>query len=148
MSAVVRQSVWFGRFVLAAATLLLGSVAMKFMVHPAQAVADHGITLATPDAVTAMRVSGGIFLAIAIIMIACLSSERRLLIGLAVLSTIASVILAVRLVGLGLDGPGPFTLRVLKPEVVLVLFSGVGVWLERRRRRYQSGRISSSIARG
>jgi hypothetical protein len=134
MSAVVRQSIWFARLVLGAATILLGTVALKLMIHPVESVADHGITLGTPDAVTAMRVSGGIFLAVAIILVACLLAERRLLIGLAVLATIASVILAVRLAGLGIDGPGPFTLRVLKPEVVLVLLSTAAVWLERKRR--------------
>ena len=45
------------------------------------------------------------------------------------------MILAVRLIGLGLDGPGPFTLKVLKPEVGLVVFSLAAVWLERQRHR-------------
>ncbi len=134
MNALVRQSIWFGRLVLAGAALLLGSVALKFITNPVGAVADHGIVLATPDALTAMRVSGGIFLAIAVILVACLVGERRLILGLVVLSTIATTITAVRLIGLALDGPGPFTLKVLKPEVALVVFSVIGVRLERCRR--------------
>jgi hypothetical protein len=134
MSTTLRRSVWFGRFVLVAATLLLGGIAAKYISDPVGAVADHGITLASADALTSMRVAGGLFLAIAIVLVACLVSERRLLIGLAVLATVAVVILAVRLLGLGLDGPAPFTLEVLKPEVALVLFSGLALLLERKRR--------------
>jgi hypothetical protein len=54
-------------------------------------------------------------------------------VGLGFLATIATTILALRLVGLVVDGPGPFTLFVLKPEVALVVLSSLAFVIERRR---------------
>jgi hypothetical protein len=96
-------------------------------------VSPHDITLGSAEAVTIMRVSGGVFLGIAIVLVACLVSTRRLLAGLGLLAVIAATILAVRLLGLAVDGPAPFTLKVLKPEIVLVLASMVALAFERRR---------------
>jgi hypothetical protein len=39
----------------------------------------------------------------------------------------------VRFLGLAIDGPAPFTLFVLKPEVALVICSTIALVLERRR---------------
>jgi hypothetical protein len=36
-------------------------------------------------------------------------------------------------VGLAVDGPAPFTLQVLKPEIALVVLSALGLFLEMRR---------------
>jgi len=129
-----RRSIWFGRLVLGAATLLLTSISVKYITNPVESVGPHGITLGSPEAVTIMRVSGGVFLGIAVVLATCLTAERRLLVGLGVLATIATTILATRLLGLVVDGPGPFTLQVLKPEVALVAFSSAAFYVERKRR--------------
>jgi len=134
MSTPTIRSIWFSRFVLGAATLLLTGISVKYMTDPIGAVAPQGIVLSTAEAVTIMRVSGGVFLGMALIFIGCLMSERRLLAGLAFLATIATAILTLRLVGLAVDGPGPFTLFVLKPEAVLVALSSVALYFERKRR--------------
>jgi hypothetical protein len=127
------RSLWFGRVVLGAATLLLGAIALEYIVDPVGAGAPHRIALGSPEAITIMRVSGGVFLGIALALLGCLVSERRLLAGLALLVTVATAITAVRLLGLALDGAAPFTMRVLKPEIALVGCSALAFVLERRR---------------
>ena len=82
-----------------------------------------------------MRVTGGLFLGLALVFAACIASERRLLTGLGVLATVNAVVTAVRVMGLIVDGPGPFTLQVLKPEVVLVALSSIAFFVERQRRQ-------------
>jgi cytochrome c biogenesis factor len=66
-------------------------------------------------------------------LVYCVVSNRRLCSGLAILATVALAVLAVRLLGLALDGPGPFTLRVLGPEIALVALAGAALIVERRR---------------
>jgi hypothetical protein len=61
-------------------------------------------------------------------------AERRLLTGLGALVVVATVLTAVRLFGLVLDGVAPFTVHVLKPEIALVVASAAAFVLERRRR--------------
>jgi hypothetical protein len=129
------RALWFGRIVLGAATMLLASIALKYIVDPVGAVAGHGITLGSAEAVTIMRVSGGVFLGIALVLVGCVVAERRLLVGLAVLVPVAGAITGVRLLGLAIDGPAPFTLAVLRPEIALVACSTIALVLERRRVR-------------
>jgi uncharacterized protein DUF4345 len=125
----------FGRIVLGAAATLLGAIASKYLADPVGAVAEHRIVLGSAEAVTIMRVSGGVFLGIALVLVGCALSERRVLTGLGVLATVAGAITAARLLGLALDGPAPFTLFVLKPELGLVAASTTAFLLERRRAR-------------
>ena len=55
-----------------------------------------------------------------------------------ILALVSIRVTAVRLYGLAVDGPAPFTLQVLKPEIALVLLSSLGFLLERRRLRGNS----------
>ncbi len=128
-----RRIIWFGRAVLAGATMLMARIAIAYIYDPVSAVAPHGILLGSAEAITIMRVSGGVFLGIALALVACLVSEERLLTGLGTLAIIATTITAVRLVGAVIDGPAPFTLMVLKPEIGLVVASSMAFWLEYRR---------------
>jgi hypothetical protein len=93
------------------------------------------MTLNTPDAVTVMRVQGGLVLGFAAILAYCVVSQRRLLAGLAVLAAISAAIAGTRVLGLAVDGPGPFTLMVVKPEVLLTVLSTLALSFEWRRSR-------------
>jgi Domain of unknown function (DUF4345) len=134
MTSVLRHSLWFGRIVLAGAAILFSLIAFRQIVDPIGASAPHQIALGSSDAITITRVTGGIFLGLALVLAACIVSERRLLTGLGVLATVISVVTAVRVVGLIVDGPGTFTLQVLKPELVFVALSSIAFFVERRRR--------------
>jgi hypothetical protein len=134
MSAWIHRSIWFGRVVLGGAGLMMIRIGAGSLLHPTTEAQRHGITLGTPDAVTVMRVEGGIFIGLAALLAYCLVSERRVFAGLGILATVITSITAARLFGLFMDGPGPFTLMVLKPEIVLVALSGLAMLFERRRR--------------
>ena len=138
MDALVRQSLWFNRLVLAGATILFSLIGIRYIADPISAVAPHQITLGSSEAITDMRVSGGVFLGIAGVLLASIFSRRRLLGGIGVLALVSITVTAVRLYGVAVDGPAPFTLQVLKPEIALVLLSSLGFLLESRRLRENS----------
>jgi hypothetical protein len=133
MGSLVRNAAILNRVVLAAACILFSLIALRNIFDPVGEATAHGITLGAPEAVTIMRVTGGIFLALAVAFLACLVSSTRLMIGTALLALVATVLTAIRLLGMVLDGPAPFTLRVLKPEVAMVIIATAAFLLERRR---------------
>jgi len=146
MRALLQRWNWLGRSVLASAVLLLLRISLDHIVDPAGAVAPNQITLGSPAALTIMRVSGGVFLAVALALAVCLFSKRRLLDGLALLAIFATTITTVRLIGLLVDGPAPFTVKVLKPEAALVLLSGAALFVERRRRQSAGAREVTALS--
>ncbi len=133
-ASVLPRSIWFGRIVLAGATILFTLVAFRQIVDPIGSSVPHQIALGSSDAITITRVTGGLFLGLALVLVACVVSERRLLMGLGALATVSAVVTAVRVLGVIVDGPGPFSLQVLKPEVALVALSSIAFFVERRRR--------------
>lgn len=133
MSNLLKRSIWFGRLVLGAGVLLFTQLGLGNIVGPVEVAGRTHTTLGSPDAITVVRVQGGVFIGIAVILAYCLASERRLLAGLGFFATIITGVAGVRFIGLVLDGPGPFTLMVLKAEVVLLVLSACAVLLERRR---------------
>jgi hypothetical protein len=135
MNTWLARSKWLGRALLLFASVLFLAIAAKNIADPAAAEGPQGIAFNTPAALTIGRVGFGAFpLGIAVVLIACLVSDSRLLIGLRILNTVAILVTAVRLLGLALDGPADFTFKVLRPEIVLSVLSTVAVYLEGRRR--------------
>jgi hypothetical protein len=136
MDGWIRHSIWFSRLVLVVAALLFSMIALRSLVDPIAAAAEREITLGSAAGITVARVGfGGFPLAFAIILLFCLLTERRLAAGLGMLAVIAIVVTAARVLGLVLDGPAAFTLKVLRPEVALIIASTTAYFLERRRRR-------------
>jgi hypothetical protein len=139
MGSWLRHTIWFSRVVLLAATALFTMIALRGIFDPVGSSAEHEISLGSPAGITVARVSfGGFPLALAVMLLACLVAERRHAAGLAILMVVAVVLTAARLLGLVLDGPAPFTLHVLKPEVALIVASTTAFALERRRRKLAS----------
>lgn len=141
-----RWTVWFGRLVLGVATLLMVRIGLEYLSNPVAAVSPRGITLGSAEAITMMRAIGGVFLAMAIAFVLSLVSERRLLSGLGLLAIFAGTLTGARLLGVALDGPAPFTLMVLKPEVALVFLSSAAFFLLRRRLTARGHRVSEQLA--
>ena len=127
--------VWVGRVVLGLAGLLLLRVGLGLTIDPVRAVTEQGIALPSPSAISSMRAVGGGFVGIGLLLLAHLAARRWLRSGLILLLTFAGALTAGRLVGLALDGPAPFTLKVLKPEVALVVLSGLALLTTFRRQR-------------
>jgi uncharacterized protein (TIGR03382 family) len=132
-SALARHSVWLNRLVLGFAVFAFGMLAVRYIGDPVRTEAPHKIVLGSPEAVTNTRVSGGVFLAMALVLAAAAVSRRRHRDGLLLLATFSFVLTVVRVFGLIVDGPAPFTLFVLKPEATVTLLATVAYALERRR---------------
>lgn len=133
MSQLLKRSIWFGRLVLGIGTLLLTRLGLDNIIHPVAVAATTHTTLGSPDAITVIRVQGGVLIGIVVILVYCLFSERRLLAGLGVFTTIITAVAGLRLIGLVLDGPGSFTLMTAKAEVVMAFVAACATLLERRR---------------
>jgi len=140
MSDLLKRSIWFGRLILGIGALLFTVLGLRDLLSPVAVAAGTNTTLGSPDAITVVRSTGGVFIGIAVVLAYYLASEQRLLAGLGLLATIIIWIAGVRLIGVMVDGPGPFTLMVLTPEIVLAVLSVCAVLLERRRSR----RLASS----
>ncbi|HMF39770.1 MAG TPA: hypothetical protein VKQ32_03690 [Polyangia bacterium] len=135
MTIWLRRTIWFSRGLLLVASVLFLAIAVRNIVDPAAAEGPVGIVFNSAGGVTVGRVGFGAFpLGFAIVLVACLISERRLLTGLWFLNTLVVVLTAVRILGLVVDGPAAFNLKVLRPEIALVVLSTVAVQLEGRRR--------------
>jgi hypothetical protein len=124
MMAHVRWTPWIGRIALLVAVLAFGRVGWLYILHPVEASARFAMTLSSVAAVTNIRVGFGAFhLGMAAIALACLTSTRRLIVGLAAVAIMTAIVVAVRLLGVALDGPDPRTLAVLHIEsIVLIVF--------------------------
>ena len=132
MSQLLKRSIWFGRLVLGIGILLLTRLGLNNIVHPV-AVAATTHDARSPDAVTVIRVQGGVLIGIVVILAYCLFSERRLLAGLGFFTTIITAAAGLRVIGLVLDGPGSLTRMTSKAEVVIAVVATCATLLERRR---------------
>jgi hypothetical protein len=133
-------TIWLGRIVLLVAAVLFTMIGFRGLFDPVGSSKAHEIVLGSPAGVTVARVGfGGFPLAFALVLLGCLVGGRRLATGLLILMVVAIVVTAARLLGLVLDGPAPFTLHVLKPELALVAASTTAFLFERRRRRLGPG---------
>lgn len=135
MNPMIRHSVLVNRLVLFGTAALFCMIALRTILDPVGTAASHHITLGAAEAVTVERVSGAVFLALAVVLAGCAASERRIVVGAALLSVVSATLTAVRLLGLALDGPAAFTLHVLKPEIAITVLAFSGFVLELRRLR-------------
>jgi len=128
--------IWFGRLVIGATTFIMIAIAIRQLGDPLGAARAMDIVLRSPSAVTIARVGlGGFPLGFAIALASCLTSPRRLLIGLWFVAAVVGGATVARVQGLILDGATPYNLRLLKPEVALMVLSSAAIVLERRRSR-------------
>lgn len=132
-----RAAPWLSRAALVPPTVIFIAVAARYLADPVGAAAGLGVSLATPQAVTTIRIGFAAFpLAFAAFLAACLFSTRRLLAGLALAVTVAAVATAVRALGISIDGTAAESVRLLRAELglVAVLVAGLAVEIGRRRR--------------
>jgi hypothetical protein len=135
MKTLSRYSVWLNRLVLGFAILAFSLLAVRYIGNPVKTEAPHQIVLGSPEAITNTRVSGGVFLAMALVLFGSALSRKRHRDGLLLLAVFSGVLTIVRLFGLIVDGPAPFTLLVLKPEIAVTVLAAGAYLLERRMAR-------------
>ena len=130
-----RTVIWFNRCVLAAAAFVMALIAVRNLRDPVGAMQPLDIVLRSASAITIARVGfGGFPLGFAAALIGCLFGTRRLLTGMALVLAVVGGATVARVQGLVVDGATPDNLRLLRPEIAMVALSGLGAFLERRRR--------------
>ncbi len=135
-----RTVIWFNRLVLAGAACVMTMIAIRNLRDPIGATQPLDIALRSASAVTIVRVGfGGFPLGFAAALIACLISTRRLLTGTALVLAVVGGATVARIQGLVVDGATPYNLGLLRPEIAMMAFSGLGTFLELRRRRWPRG---------
>ncbi|HEV2984104.1 MAG TPA: DUF4345 family protein [Vicinamibacterales bacterium] len=135
MSRSPRALVWFNRLLLAAATFIMTMIAVRTLRDPVGATRSVGIVLSSPTAITVARVGfGGFPLGLAVALLGSLISTERLLSGLYLLLAVMGAATIARIQGIVLDGPTPYNLGLLRPEILLCVLSVVGIVLGRGRR--------------
>src|SRR5690242_19857020 len=94
----------FSRIVTIPPTLIMILIGLRFIVHPSRGLAETGVTLSTPEAVTDMRVVGALALTIAFVLAQFnLSRSWSRAANVMVIALMGSV-LAVRMFGFSIDG--------------------------------------------
>jgi Domain of unknown function (DUF4345) len=131
------KALWLVRLILAVPTFLFIRIGVKYVIDPWQ-VAGSGMQLDSPAAVTDTRVVGAIFLGIAALTLFSMFSERRFLAGLVLVAIVIGFVTAVRVLGFVVDGAAPETAFKLTPEVVILLLSAIGIFVEMRRQQQLS----------
>lgn len=95
---------WLSRIVMGPPVLIMILIAVRCISDPIHAVAATGVTLSTPEALTDMRVIGGLALTIALVIASSIPSLKRLRGGHLTIIALMGLVLAVRLFGFAHDG--------------------------------------------
>lgn len=134
-----RFATWITRFPLVAVMILFTLIGAKFGFTPVHSAGARGILFSSGEGITTGRVGLGAFpLAFAIITLTCLVSRKRVLIGLYNILILIGTLLAFRIFGMFADNSVKENMRVLAPEIVLLVLSFIALSVERRRRRSES----------
>ncbi|HYM19738.1 MAG TPA: DUF4345 family protein [Candidatus Kapabacteria bacterium] len=128
--------VWFTRAFLAGTSVLMTLISLRYISFPIESAKEMGIQLTNTNAITVARVAmGGFPLGVGLSVFSTLFSKKRMLGGIITMSIMITVLAAVRITGLVIDGESEFNLRVLKPELFIVVLSLIGLFFELRRQR-------------
>jgi hypothetical protein len=146
-----RIAPWLGRVILLFVTALFASLAWPALVDPVQEATAHGVSIGSAEALSRVRIGfGAIPLATAVIAFVCLVWPRRVLTGLYFVLIRVGVITVVRMIGVAVSGPNDFDLRVLRPEIVVLVLTVVSIFIERgKQRRELKGsrvRVAASLS--
>jgi hypothetical protein len=126
---------WLSRIVMVPPTLTMILIGLRFIINPTYGVAQSGVTLSTPEAVTDTRVIGGLALSIALVLGNLVVSRSRLRTGHLTIIAMMALILSVRLFGFAVDGT---TLAMggqkvkFTGELVFLILNSIGFWLQSR----------------
>jgi hypothetical protein len=94
----------FSRIVTIPPTIIMVLIGLRFITDPIHGVAATGVALSTPEAITDTRVTGGLALTIAFMLVTFLFSRGTSRIANATVVTLMGLVLAVRIFGFAIDG--------------------------------------------
>lgn len=128
--------IWIARTSLGFAVLDFGAVGLLYLVDPAGEAAASTIVPIEAAGYTNLRVGFGAFhLAIGVIAAFCVAARERLWPGLGIVVTVTTIAVAVRLIGITIDGEHPRTTLLLKFEMLGLVIFALGLLAAWRHRR-------------
>ena len=138
MDNLSKVGIWMNRIVIIAVSILFLIIGIKNISHPLQNAMESGIVLNSATALSVARVSMGAFpLAFAVILLTSLFFKRQIFGAILSVFIIIVITTIVRIASLQIDGHSDFGQKVLKPEIIITIFSTIGLYLELRRRKME-----------
>ena len=138
MDSLSKIGIWINRIVLLFVSVLLFTIGMKNILSPLTNALKSDIILNSATALSVARVSMGAFpLGLAIIIFTSLFLKRGIFGGVLSVFIIAVITTIVRIISLQIDGHSDFGEKVLIPEIILTILSGIGLYLELYRRKIE-----------
>ena len=147
MEKIWKLGPWVSRALLVLPAALFVFLGLKYFGDPVGTTAADSISLASPAAITDMRVVGSMFLACGLITVFFLTSQDRVLRGLRFVLTVVGTVTFARLYGLVVDGAPASTVTKLRMEIILLSVFALGLIFETLRRRRQNTRGASVFDR-
>ncbi len=130
---------WVTRLIVVFPTALFFTIGIHNVSHPATAAGARGIVFVSGMGMTVGRVGFGAFpLACGLFLLGCMFSERRLVTALALVATLDSVVLVVRIAGMFADSSIQQNLGLVRAELLLLALTGAGALIELARKRRTS----------
>jgi hypothetical protein len=128
-------SKWLSRIILILPIVLFVQIGIPHLLHPVETLAGRGISFSSGFGITTARMGFGAFpLGLAVFLLGCVLSDRRVLTGLSLVATMDAVILVMRIFAMNADASVQDNLKLVAAEVVLLILTGIGILLEVRRR--------------
>jgi len=136
MDNLSKIGIWINRIVLVLVSILFFMIGMNNLLTPQKSALKSDIILNSATAFSVARVSMGAFpVAFAVIVLSSLFLKRGIFRGVLSVFIIVVITTIVRIASLQIDGHSDFGQKVLIPEIVLTILSGIGLYLELRRRK-------------
>ena len=120
----MQARLWFARLVAFYALLIFSFLAWLYIAEPLEHITRFGISAdSSPESINFLRAGpGALFLGMAITALYGLARPRHLRASLTVLVLFNACVVAVRLLGIGVDGSSPIQLTELRDEGISWLF--------------------------
>jgi hypothetical protein len=136
MKTVWKAAPWISKVIILLCTAIFVMISIEPFAHPTANAASQGIAFTSSAGATFFRVSfAGFPLGCAAFLLYCLVSSRRALTGLIFSALILGILLVVRIYGMEVDSTVQQSLPLVKPEIVLVIITLIGIALEAGSRR-------------
>jgi hypothetical protein len=138
MDNLSKIGIWINRIVLLFVSVLFFSIGIRNILSPLKSAIKSDIVLNSATALSVARVSMGAFpLGFAIIILTSLFLKRGMFGGVLSVFIIVVITTIVRITSLQIDGHSDFGEKVLIPEIILTILSGIGLYLELYRRKME-----------
>jgi hypothetical protein len=142
-----RFAPWISRLILLWPAVILTLVGLRGVFRPVEFGIAQGISLHSSQGMAIGRVAfGGFPVGCALFASWCVVSKRRVATGLAFIAMILGAVVAVRVVGIVLDGAMGRNLLLLGVETVIIVACLFGIFLERRSPDARANRRAGNIS--